>query len=389
VADIFRAHGEAYRKTHALTSQQRKVMRAIETCRTAVLGGHLDVCPNCGESTPSYNSCRNRHCPKCQALKQAKWIAERQTRILPTHHFHVVFTVPDLLHPLARANPARFYALLFEAASGTLLDLGRDPKHLGALLGITCVLHTWTRDLRLHPHVHCVVTGGGLSPERDRWVRAGRRYLFPVKALSRLFRGKLMAAIAAAWVKGELTCADLAEPSAFAHLKNALYMREWVAYAKRPFGGPAQVFNYLGRYTHRVAISNQRLLSLDGEVRFITRGEKVAALPAETFVGRFLQHVLPDGFVKIRHFGLLAAGNVNTRLAAAQRLLAQKRPPLPKLLLPALALLLAACRPAAHALEWQARLFLLTGIDSARCRRCGAVLLHQPLPRPPTIRDSS
>jgi hypothetical protein len=285
VADIFRAHGEAYRKTHALTYEQRKVMRAIEACRTQVLGGHLDVCPKCGETRPSYNSCRNRHCPKCQALKQAKWIAERQARILPTHYFHVVFTVPDLLRSLARENPKRFYAMLFEAASGTLLDLGRDPKRLGAQLGITCVLHTWTRDLRLHPHVHCVVTGGGLNPDGDRWISANRRYLFPVKVLSKLFRGKLIAAIDAAWKNKELTCRELAESDSFAKFKNALYKKKWVAYAKTPFGGPTEVFNYLGRYTHRIAISNQRLLSMDESgVKFVTRGNKTATITPECFI---------------------------------------------------------------------------------------------------------
>jgi len=391
VADVFRAHGEAYRKTHALTDSQRKVMRAIETCRTAVLGGHLDVCPRCGEERPSYNSCRNRHCPKCQSLKQAKWISERLARLLPTHYFHVVFTVPQELHPIARHNRPLFFKLLFEAASRTLLELGADPKRLGGQPGITAVLHTWTRDLRFHPHVHCVVTGGGLHPDGDRWICARRRYLFPHRVLSKLFRGKLLAALDAAWKQGELICPDLAEPRVFARLKDGLYKKPWVVYSKATFGGPAQVFSYLGRYTHRVAISNQRLLSMgDDGIRFITKGSGTAILPAQKFIGRFLQHVLPDGFVKIRHFGLMAAGNVNTRLAAARRLLASKRPPLPKLLVLALALFVALYRPPpSGVLDWRERLLLLTGFDPMRCPRCGATLVRMSLPRPPPILDSS
>jgi hypothetical protein len=395
VADIFRAHGEDYRKTHALTDSQRKVMRAIETCRTSVLGGHLDVCPQCGDSKPSFNSCRNRHCPKCQALRQAKWIADRQTRVLPTHHFHVVFTVPDLLKPLAQQNRERFFRLLFEAAASTLFELGEDPKRLGGQLGITAVLHTWTRDLRFHPHLHCVVTGGGLHREGERWISARRRYLFPAKVLSRLFRGKLIAALAESWKKGELACKDLEEPSAFSKLNDALYKKEWVVYAKTPFGGPAQVFSYLGRYTHRVAISNQRLLAVDeAGVRFVTRAEKTATLAPDVFIGRFLQHVLPDGFVKIRHFGLLAAGNVNTKLVVARRLLLENHKPPPSMaVLPVLALFVALYRPSpTGTLNWRDRLILLTGSDPLRCRRCGAALVRIALPltqHPPVHLDSS
>ena len=391
VADIFRAHGEEYRETHALTEQQRKVMRAIETCRTAVLGGHLDVCPRCGDTRPSYNSCRDRHCPKCQALRQARWISERQARLLPTHYFHVVFTIPDLLKPLAIQNRSRFFALLFEAAANTLLELSADKKHLGGQPGITAVLHTWTRDLRFHPHLHCVVTGGGLSKDGDRWRAARRRYLFPAKVLSRLFRGKLLAALAAAWERGHLTCPQLEAPKAFARLKDTLYKKEWVVYAKRPFGGPAQVFNYLGRYTHRVAISNQRLLSLDERgVRFVTRGNKTATTSPTQFIERFLQHVLPAGFVKIRHFGLLAAGNVNTRLATARALLDRNRSPLPRLLLLVLALVVALYRrPPSEVLGWRERLTLLTGIDPLRCPLCGAQRIQLPLLGPPATLDSS
>lgn len=368
-------------------------MRAIETCRTSVLGGHLYECPTCGDEQPAYNSCRDRHCPKCQAGQQARWIVQRQARILPTHYFHVVFTVPDLLAPLALRHRERFFSLLFAAASQTLLELGRDPKRLGAQLGITAVLHTWTRDLRFHPHLHCVVTGGGLTSDGAHWRSARENHLLPVQVLSKLFRGKLLAALDAAWKKGELLCPDLAEPRAFSRLKDALYKKKWVVYAKRPFGGPEQVFAYLGRYTHRVAISNQRLLHFDeNAVRFVTRGAGTATLHPQEFIRRFLLHVLPPGFVKIRHFGLLAAGNVNTKLATARRLLQPKRPPRSKLFLLLLALFVATHHPRGDLCDPRELLRLLTGTDPARCRRCGGALIRSPLPAPlptPATRDSS
>jgi hypothetical protein len=352
------------------------------------------VCLQCGDSKPSFNSCRNRHCPKCQALQQAKWITERLARMLPTHYFHVVFTVPDKLKPIAQHNRTRFFQLLIESAARTLLELGSDPKRLGAQLGITTVLHTWTRDLRFHPHVHCVVTGGGLHPDGDRWLSARRKYLFPAKVLSRLFRGKMLRAIGDAWERGELSCPELAGPTAFAQLKDSLYKTEWVAYAKTPFGGSAQVIAYLGRYTHRVAISNHRLLSMgeDG-VHFVTKGGKTATLPPERFIGRFLQHVLPDGFVKIRHFGLLGPSNVNSRLAAARRLLQSTRLLLPKPLILAVALFVACYRaPPSGVLGWRERLTLLTGVDPMRCPSCGASLIRTALPSThprPACLDSS
>lgn len=399
VADIFRAHGGAYQKTHALTAQQRKAMRAIETCRTAVLGGHLDVCPQCGDEQPSYNSCRNRHCPKCQSLQQAKWIEKRLDRLLPVPYFHVVFTVPRQLRLMAMHNRERFFNLLIEAAARTLLDLGEDPKRLGGLLAITAVLHTWTRDLQFHPHVHCVVSGGGLSPDGERWISAQceGRYLFPRKVLSRLFSRKLLDAVTRAWRCGDLTCPGLSDPKSFARWKNELYDVAWVVYPKRPFGGPEQVFRYLGRYTHRVAISNQRLLSMDDSgVCFVTKGKKTATLPPETFIGRFLQHVLPPGFFKIRHFGLLAPANVNSKLQIARRLL---QPPTPERhevdtrALLALLVFLAAFQPNRQLpAGWTLRLLLLTGVDPRRCRNCGAFTVPEPLPRsppPPAVLDSS
>ncbi len=365
-------------------------MRAIETCRTAALGGHLDVCPKCGDAQPAYNSCRDRHCPKCQALRQAKWIAERQKRILPTRHFHVVFTIPEQLKPLARRNRARFFSLLFESAANTLLTLGADPKRLGAQLGITAVLHTWTRDLKFHPHVHCVVTGGGLNEDGDRWIAARRHYLFPAKVLSRLFRGKLLAAVEKAWCRGELICPELNESKAFARFRDALYKKKWVVYAKEPFGGGKQVFNYLGRYTHRVAISNQRLLSMNEDgIHFVTRGSKTATLAPEQFIGRFLQHVLPERFVKIRHFGLLAAGNVHSKLETARRLLEPEPPALSPLVIALLALFAALQPPSPPPMMgWRERLLLLTGFDPLRCPVCGGIRIRLPL-HPPRALDSS
>ena len=405
VADIFRAHGEAYRHSHVLTDAQRRVMHDIQTCRTAALGGHVDVCDTCGDARISYNSCRNRHCPKCQCLRQARWVAQRMERVLPTQHFHVVFTVPQELKSLALRNRARFFDLLFDAAFRTLLELGQDPKRLGGLLGITAVLHTWTRSLAFHPHLHCIVTGGGLSADGTRWVAADRgrsRYLFPFEVMASLFRGKLLAALADAVACGQLAldgaCAHLADPVVFARLKDQLYRMDWVVYCKRPFGGAEQVFKYLGRYTHRVGISNQRLISVDKRgVTFFTKHGATDTLAPDEFIRRFLLHVLPKGFVKIRHSGLLAPGNVNTRLQAARRLLEPAPAPAP-LVAPqpdtqarltaisapttvaALAGKTEAPQPAA---SWRELFFKLTGIDLTRCRVCGTgtVIRHRLPPR--------
>lgn len=363
VADVFRAHGEAYRRGHALTGDQVKVMRAIETCRTAVLGGHVDVCLDCGAVTPSYNSCRNRHCPKCQGLEQAEWIIGRKERTLPVHHFHVVFTLPAELRALAKANQEVVYALLFREAGRTLLELGET--HLGATLGVTEVLHTWTRTLTYHPHVHCIVTGGGLSQDGLRWVPTSKRFLFPVRVLSRLFRGKFLAGLRQAQAAGKLEGISARD---FAVLVAQLYRKDWVAYAKRPFGSAEHVFQYLGRYTHRVGISNQRLLGLDERgVRFLTKDGQTLCLPPEEFIRRFLQHVLPHGFVKIRHYGLLAPAHVTTKLQVALRLLSPQAP-----LVPA-----AAAAPPPEPQTWQERLLALTGIDVRVCRHCGGSRLEQ------------
>jgi len=360
VADIFRSASGAFRDKYAPTPEQRKVIAAIEQCRTAKLGGHLDVCSACGHERPAYNSCRNRHCPKCQALAQARWIDKRSEKIIPTKYFHVVFTLPQELRPLARMNPAEMYDLLLDSAARTLLDFGLSRLH--AQLGLTCVLHTWTRDLRLHPHAHCIVTAGGLD-EHKYWIPARSRFLFPVKAMSKAFRGKVLAGIENLYKNGLLTlegrCAELAERATFAKLKDRLYLKKWVVYAKQPFGGPEQVFQYLGRYTHRVGMSNQRLLSFDGhDVCFRTKHGKTTTINAVEFIRRFLLHVLPAGFVKIRHYGLLAAANINTKLETARRcLLTVDNNPEPS-------------TPQAPS-TWCDLFLKLTGIDLLVCPACG------------------
>ncbi len=324
LADIVREHGAAYRRRHILTPEQHAVLSAVARCRTAVLGGHLDVCLECGHSAPSYNSCRDRHCPKCEAIAQAKWIEGRMARVLPIHYFHVVLTLPAELRPLATYNRRQVFDLLFSAASATLLELGQDPKHLGAELGITMVLHTWARDLSFHPHVHAIVTGGGLSPDAERWVPARRRYLFPIEVMGALFRGKLLAALDHAIARGDVKMPGgaAADPEAWDRLRDRLHRIPWVVYAKRPFGGAEQVIRYLGRYTHRVGISNQRLVSMDERgVTFRTKEGKTRTLSPDAFLGRFLSHVLPKGFVKIRHYGLMASSNATTKLETARSLL--------------------------------------------------------------------
>jgi len=361
-------------------------MRAIELCRTLALGGHLDVCPHCDFERPAYNSCRNRHCPKCQSLAQARWIEQRQERLLATHYFHVVFTLPAELRPLARHNRVELFDLLFAAASRTLLELGDDPERLGGRLGVTAVLHTWTRQLTFHPHLHCVVTGGGLDPTGQCWVPCSRRYIFPVKVLGALFRGKFLDGLRRLRRDGSLEyhggAAALADEAAFGRLLDRLYETDWVVYAKRPFAGPEHVFRYLGRYTHRVAISNQRLQAFDDRgVRFATKDGKSITLPPFVFIHRFLDHVLPAGFTKIRHFGLHAAANVNTKLEQAQRLLSPPtaEPPAEAPTEPA-----AAVEPA----TWQELLLELTGVDVTRCPLCDHRLIRRRLPRP-RPRDTS
>jgi hypothetical protein len=333
VADILRAHGDAYRARHPVSPEQAAVMRHLVACRTAALGGHIDACRACGYCRISYNSCRDRHCPKCQASRQAEWLETRLSRLLPVEYFHVVFTLPEQLKPLALKNQRLIYTLLFRAASASLLQLAADPKRLGAQIGVTAVLHTWGQNLLYHPHLHCVVTGGGLSSDQSRWVKPRKGFFLPVKVLGKLFRGKFLAELKAAYLSGQLSLcgsvAELACPRRFGQLLATLYTRDWVVYCKRPFGGAEQVYRYLGRYTHRVAISNGRLVSMqEGRVRFRYKDyadegrKKQMSLAAEEFIRRFLLHVLPKRFVRIRHYGLLASRNVSTRLRRCQQLLA-------------------------------------------------------------------
>src|SRR6516165_31288 len=323
LGDILRAHGPAYAARHPVSPEQAQVLRRLADCRTAALGGHIETCASCGYSRTAYNSCRDRHCPTCQAAKRAAWLETRLRHLLPVPYFHVVFTVPDLLYPLMLHNQRRLYDLLFQTAAASLRALTADHRRLGAQVGITALLHTWGQNLLFHPHLHCVVTGGGLSPDGSRWIATRSGYLFPVKVLGRLFRGKFLAGLKEAYQAGQLTLggsvADLAEPAAFGRWLDGLYRQDWVVYAKRPFGGARQVFRYLGRYSHRVAIANSRLLALeDDQVLFHWRDYaddnrlKVMRLTAEEFIRRFLLHVLPKRFVRIRHYGLLAGRNVTT-----------------------------------------------------------------------------
>jgi hypothetical protein len=382
VADIFGRHLESFGRRHTLSREQQKAARDIVACRTDVLGGHLQVCTACGWQRPAYNSCRNRHCPKCQSLRQARWVEQRLTRILPVHYFHVVFTLPSELAGLVRSNRAELYELLVKSAAASLLALGRDPRWLGkaAQLGVTAVLHTWARDLHLHPHVHCIVTGGGLGDD-DHWVAASPDFLFPVHVLGALFRGKFLAGLERLRAAGKLR--DDQTDRAARRRRARLYQQSWVVYAKRPFGGPEQVYRYLGRYTHRVAISNTRLVSMDDQtVAFRTRGQQTATLDPVEFIRRFLEHVLPKGFVKIRHFGLLAPANVNGRLERAKELLGDSGghpgagPPQDDDG-PVGSTSAAASTPPSYVELLRA----LTGIDLERCPAChGRTVVRVPLP---------
>src|SRR5947207_2353000 len=325
VADIIRAAGDAFieRNRHWLGWKHVKVLLAIARCRTAALGGHLDQCTRCGYRAISFNSCRNRHCPKCQTAARERWIAARQRELLPTRYVHVVFTLPSQLTPLVLQNKKVIYDLLFRASAETLLEVARDPRHLGAELGFFTVLHTWSQKLGLHPHVHCVIPAGGLSLDHTHWMKSRDRFFLPIHVLRRVFRGKFVAALRQALRNGQLNfhggLSCLAQPKIFAAWLRPLFRKDWVVYAKPPFGGPQYVLQYLGRYTHRVAISNHRLVSFEhGQVTFRWRDsadhnrQKVMPLSLDEFLRRFLLHLLPKGFVRIRHFGFLA----NRRRAA-------------------------------------------------------------------------
>jgi len=338
VADVFRRHGEAYRQQHggSLSAVQRRAMSAIELCRTAALGGHVEHCDSCDHQRIAYNSCRNTNCPKCQSLARARWLADRQAELLDTQYFHVVFTVPDEGAVIAFQNKPAVYDILFRAASETLRTIAADPVHLGAEIGFLSVLHTWGQCLLHHPHLHCLVPGGGISPDGSRWVACRTGFFLPVRVLSRLFRGLFLHHLEKAFTAGQLnffsTLHALQERSAFlCHLAPAR-RAEWVVCAKQPFAGPQQVLTYVGRYTHRIAISNSRLLAIDdGKVRFRWKDCRHGnhngsmTLTADEFIRRFLIHVLPDGFHRIRYYGFLRTRQRESKLARCRELLGMQQ----------------------------------------------------------------
>jgi hypothetical protein len=367
VADVFRRHGAAYRQAHSghIGCVERRVMGAIEACRTAALGGHVEQCGDCGLIRQAYNSCRNRHCPKCQGLARAEWLAERQAELLPTQYFHVVFTMPASIAEIAFQNKAIVYGILFKAAAETLRTIATDPKHLGAQIGLVAVLHTWGQNLHHHPHVHCVVPGGGPSLDGMRWVSCRPGFFLPVRVLSRLYRRLFLESLQAAFEAGALgffsDLADLREPDAFTKLIVEMNQIEWIVHAKPPFGGPSQVLAYLGRYTHRVAIANSRIVTIENDqVAFRWKDyrhhdkAKVMTLAADEFIRRFLLHTLPDAFHRIRHYGFLANGHRAAKLALCRRLLAAPTP--------------QAAPPAA---DYREQYLRLTGRSLDVCPCCG------------------
>jgi hypothetical protein len=367
VAAIFRHYGETYRQQHHLPLQQHKVMNAITACRTSALGGYVDQCDQCGHERISYCSCRNRHCPGCQAGARAKWLMARKQQLLPIGYFHIVFTVPAGLNPVALINQKVVYGILFRAAAETLRELGRDDTHLGAELGIIAMLHTWGQNLLDHPHLHCIVTGGGLSKDGARWIKPkrtskGKDFFVHVNIISDLFKKKFLAYLQEAYAAGDIKCvgriSHLASPREFRQFKNALYKQKWVTYCKEPFGNVERAINYLGGYSHRVAISNNRIVTVaDGKVTFRWKDyrdntQKLMTLDAHEFIRRFLLHVLPHRFYKIRYYGILSTRNVSKKLALCKKLLAviEQTEPL-------------------H-IDWVALFFELTGIDLGRCPVC-------------------
>jgi hypothetical protein len=375
LADIFRAHGGAYGADHRLSAVQRRAMRAIVACRTAALGGHLEACDTCGESRYTYHSCRNRHCPKCQTRAKERWLQARQRELIATPYFHVVFTLPHQLNALAQGNPRLIYRCLFAAASQTLLEFGANPRWLGGQIGATLILHTWGQTLTQHIHVHALVTGGALTAAGD-WRSAKRGFLFPVKALSQVFRGKYLAALTGALEHGQVRLAGgttaLTDARQLQALLDALRAQPWIVYAKSPMAGPTQVLEYLSRYAHRVALSNERLLSMDHTaVRFRYKDYahasrmRVMTLGPQEFIRRFLVHVLPRHFVRIRHYGLL--GNRGKRHALAQCRVALKQP---------------APTPAQPPESVHAFCLRVAAKDLRTCQHCGVghMLLVQVLP---------
>lgn len=394
VADVFRRYGDAYREQHgrSLSTAQSRVMTAIEICRTAALGGHVEQCNSCGHQRICYSSCRNRHCPKCQSLARVQWLEDRRAEVLDTQYFHVVFTLPAEMAAIALQNNAVVYGILFRTVAETLRTIAADPKHLGAEIGFFAVLHTWGSNLSLHPHLHVVVPGGGLSPDGNQWVSCRAGYFLPVRVLSRLFRRLFIEAVEKAFRAGELAffsaLADLNESVAFQRYLAPVRRAEWVVYAKRPFAGPEQVLEYVGRYTHRVAISNNRILDIeDGKVRFQWKDyrhggqQKTMVLNADEFIRRFLIHVLPNGFQRIRYYGLLGNRYRKDKLARCRELIG-----MPKL------------EPKANsaAMDYRDTYERLTGVSLCLCPVChlgrmGLLRALQPITRVrvPIIIDTS
>jgi hypothetical protein len=383
LADIFRLHGPAYRQTHAMPWHQQRLMQAIEDCRTPALGSVVEWCSQCQYTHVQYRSCRNRHCPKCQGLARAHWLEQRQAELLPVEYFHVVFTVPALLAQIAFYNKAVLYEILFRATAQTLLTIARDPKRLGLEMGFFAVLHTWGQNLHFHPHLHCVVPGGGLAPDGQRWIHGRRRFLLPVRVLSALFRRLFLEALEKAYAHGELQffgdLENLRDPQVFARSLAALKTAKWVVYAKAPFGGPQHVLQYLGRYTHRVAISNRRLLKMEaGQVSFQWKDyrdrqqpNKVMTVAAEEFIRRFLQHALPPGFQRIRYYGFLANCHRKTKLDLCRQLLAAP-----------------CCQLLPGPTDCRDYYAALTGTDLRRCPLCGIGSLLRFLVPPPWQRPA-
>jgi Putative transposase/Transposase zinc-binding domain len=384
VADVFRRYGEAYRQQHgaSLSVAQRRVMTAIEVCRTAALGGHLERCDQCGHERNAYNSCRDRHCPKCQGLARAQWIQDRQSELLQVPYFHVVFTVPEQIAAIAYQNKEVVYGILFQATAETLKIIAADPKHLGAEVGFFAVLHTWGQNLQGHPHLHCVVPGGGLSPDGQRWVSCRPDFFLPVRVLGHLFRRLFLELLQKAFDSGKLqffaALESLRQPEAFAELVARMKACGWVVYAKRPFAGPRQVLDYVGRYTHRVAISNNRLLDMEnGQVRFQWKDYrddgkiKTMTLSADEFIRRFLLHVLPNGFQRIRYYGLLSNRHRKEKLAQCRRLLGMSPPA-------------EQTNPSPAEKDYRDRYEELTCNSLHQCPQCqqGRMLVVEILPRP-------
>jgi hypothetical protein len=351
VADIFRKYGLKYRYMHKLSKVQLKAMKSIEVCRTAYLGGHIDKCDHCGEERISYNSCRNRHCPKCQHTTTAQWIEARKADILPVPYFHAVFTIPDALNHIALYNQKTVYDILFKSVSETLQELSRDPKHIGAEIGIIAVLHTWGQNLMYHPHIHCLVTGGGLSSDKKEWISSRENYFIPVKVLSKMFRGKFLVFLKDAFD-------DIPKK-----LIRQLWKTNWIVYCKPPFKHPDKVLEYLGRYTHRIAISNNRIIGLENDHVFFKWKDykdknkwKIMRVAVDEFIRRFLLHVLPEGYMKIRYFGICSNRSRKEKITLCKKILYVSEKEVDS---------------TSEKKSWQDIYFQTTGIDLSVCPVCG------------------